>query len=213
MELSSNPTLDDITGLSPVIPVVKIPSADAAVEVAKALARGGVPVIELTLRTSAGIEAIRAISSEVPEIVVGAGTVTTPVQLTDAVEAGATFIVSPGSPRALRSAALEMGIPALLGANTVTEMMELFDDGWQTLKFFPAEAAGGIEYLSSVRGPLPGLKFCPTGGINLKNAQFYLDLPNVPCVGGSWLTPNDAIEAGNWGLIEQLARRARESLG
>ncbi|WP_297747389.1 bifunctional 4-hydroxy-2-oxoglutarate aldolase/2-dehydro-3-deoxy-phosphogluconate aldolase [uncultured Tessaracoccus sp.] len=197
--------MDSLIALSPVIPVVKVPSADAAVEVARALLRGGVRIIELTLRTPAGMDAIRAIASDVPEMAVGAGTVTKPEQVNGALDAGAQFIVTPGAPAELVRAVHATGAPALLGAGTVSEMMALANAGWKTLKFFPAEAAGGTKYLSSVRGPLPDIQFCPTGGINLKNAPDYLALPNVPCVGGSWLTPDAAIQAGDWGVIEGLA--------
>lgn len=210
MSTDGDSTIEEICRISPVVPVVKVPNVETAVNVAKALVRGGVPVIELTLRTSAAIDAIRAIAAEVPEITLGAGTVTTPEQVFLAVEAGARFIVSPGSPRELQEAVLDADIPALLGAATVSEMMQLASRGWRSMKFFPAEAAGGMSYLSSVRGPLPDLQFCPTGGVNRKNASEYLALANVACVGGSWLTPEAAVEAGDWDTIEQLARDASQ---
>lgn len=200
--------MEDILAVAPVVPVVKVHTPDAGVRVAQALVRGGVPVIELTLRTSAALETIRAIAEEVPEILLGAGTVTTPEQVALVVEAGARFIVTPGAPHALQQAVLDAGVPALLGASTLTEMMQLASQGWRTLKFFPAEAAGGTKFLASVRGPLPELRFCPTGGINIGNAPEYLELPNIAAVGGSWLTPDVAVESGDWELIEKLAREA-----
>lgn len=210
MITDSENTIEAICEISPVMPVVKVPSAEAGVGVARALVRGGVPVIELTLRTDSALDAIRAITQEVPDIVVGAGTVTSAEQVQLAVDAGARFVVSPGSPSALQSAVAEAEVPALLGATTLSEMMQLADRGWTTMKFFPAEAAGGISYLSSVRGPLPGLRFCPTGGVNPANASDYLAQENVICVGGSWLTPRSAVESGDWHAIEQLAREASQ---
>lgn len=208
MSTTATPTMGEICRLSPVVPVFKVSDVDSAVNVARALVRGGVPVIELTLRTSAALDAIGAIAQQVPEIMLGAGTVTTPDQVHLAVQAGARFIVSPGSPTELQDAVLDAGIPALLGAATVSEMMALAARGWRTMKFFPAEAAGGAGLLSSVRGPLPDLQFCPTGGVNLANAAGYLALPNVACVGGSWLTPEAAVRAEDWATIEQLARES-----
>ncbi|MFK5582487.1 bifunctional 4-hydroxy-2-oxoglutarate aldolase/2-dehydro-3-deoxy-phosphogluconate aldolase [Serinicoccus sp. LYQ131] len=205
MPSTDTPTMEDICRISPVVPVVKAPNPDAAVEVAKALVRGGVSVIELTLRTSTAVESIRAIAEEVPEITLGAGTVITPEQVALVVDAGARFVVSPGSPAALQDAVHDAGIPALLGAATVTEMLELASRGWRTVKFFPAEDAGGARYLSNLRGPLPDLQFCPTGGISQANVRDYLALPNVPCVGGSWITPESAVAAGDWARIEELA--------
>lgn len=210
MSTATTLTMEEICRMSPVMPVVKVSSAEAAVSVAKALVRGGVPVIELTLRTSAAIDAIRAVAAEVPDIVLGAGTITTAEQVTLAVGAGARFVVSPGTPGDLQEAVLDAGVPALLGAATTTEMMQLASRGWRTMKFFPAEAAGGASYLSSVRGPLPELQFCPTGGVNRKNAADYLALANVACVGGSWITPEAAVEAGDWATIERLAAEAAQ---
>lgn len=210
MSKLESPTMDEICQMSPVVPVVKVPSVDAAVNAAKALVRGGVPVIELTLRTSAALDSIRTIAAEVPEIMLGAGTVTTPEQVSLAIEAGARFIVSPGSPLDLQEAVLDTGVPALLGAATVTEMMQLASRGWHTMKFFPAKAAGGTDYLSDVCGPLPDLQFCPTGGVNRKNAADYLALANVACVGGSWLTPEAAVDAGDWATIEKMAGEAAQ---
>ena len=198
----------DILSISPVIPVVVIHDVDAAVPLAQALARGGVGVIEITLRTPAGLAAVERVAAEVPEIAVGAGTVTTPEQVEAVSRAGASFIVLPGSPEGLLSAAVDSGLPLLPGASTITEMMRLVERGQDVLKFFPAEASGGRDFLSAVAGPLPDIRFCPTGGISPANAQSYLALPNVGCVGGSWLTPGEAVAAGDWGRIQALAEQA-----
>lgn len=195
----------DLLTISPVIPVVVIDEARQAVPLARALARGGVGVIEITLRTPAGLSAIERVAAEVPEIRVGAGTVTTATEVWDVARAGAQFIVLPGSPDQLLAAALDSGLPLLPGASTVTEMMRLREHDLTVVKFFPAEASGGVHFLSAVAGPLPNLRFCPTGGITLLTAPRYLALPNVGCVAGSWLTPRDAIAAEDWARIEVLA--------
>lgn len=197
-----------ILGISPVIPVVVINNAEAAVPLAQALARGGVGVIEITLRTDAAVKAVERVAAEVPEIRVGAGTVTTPQQVRAVTRAGASFLVLPGSPDRLLSAAIDSGLPLLPGASTLTEMMRLVEHGCEALKFFPAEPSGGRDFLAAVAGPLPHIRFCPTGGINEATAPAYLSLPNVDCVGGSWLTPQVAIETCDWNCIESLARRA-----
>ncbi|MEO3937456.1 bifunctional 4-hydroxy-2-oxoglutarate aldolase/2-dehydro-3-deoxy-phosphogluconate aldolase [Dermatophilaceae bacterium Soc4.6] len=198
----------DVLAVSPVIPVVVVESVDQAVPLALALLRGGVGVIEITLRSEAGLEAIRAVAAEVPQMVVGAGTVLTAEHALAVTEAGASFIVTPGSPPRLLDAVLETGVPLLCGSGTLTEMLTLAERGLDAMKFFPAEASGGIPYLSSVHGPCPTLRFCPTGGISLANAAAYLALPNVGCVGGSWLTPKDAVAVGDWDRIEALATEA-----
>ncbi|MDR6862753.1 bifunctional 4-hydroxy-2-oxoglutarate aldolase/2-dehydro-3-deoxy-phosphogluconate aldolase [Phycicoccus sp. 3266] len=198
----------DILGLAPVIPVVVVDEVAQAVPLARALLRGGIPVIELTLRSEAGLGAIEAVASEVEGIVVGAGTVVTPAQVQQVVDAGAQFLVTPGSPPRLVEAALGSGLPLLAGAGTLTEMLTLAEAGLEVQKFFPAEASGGRPYLSAVAGPCPQLRFCPTGGITPQTAADWLALPNVGCVGGSWLTPKDAVAQGDWARIEQLAREA-----
>lgn len=195
----------DLLALSPVIPVAVIHEAEHAVPVARALARGGVGVIEVTLRTEAGFEAVRRIAAEVPEVVVGAGTVTTPEQAVRCARAGAQFLVTPGSPPHLLDATLDTGLPVLAGAATLTEMMALLERGLPEMKFFPALAAGGTAYLTAVHGPLPEARFCPTGGVTVDNAPQFLGLPNVACVGGSWLTPQDALHAGDWDRVTRLA--------
>jgi 2-dehydro-3-deoxyphosphogluconate aldolase / (4S)-4-hydroxy-2-oxoglutarate aldolase len=195
----------DLLSISPVIPVIVLDSATDAVPLARALARGGVRIMEITLRTPAGIEAIERVAAEVPETTVGAGTVTTPEEVAAAVTAGAQFIVTPGATDRLLAAALDTGLPLLAGANTLTEILRLREHGQQAVKFFPAEASGGAAYLKAVAGPVPDVSFCPTGGIGPANAAQYLALPNVGCVGGSWLTPAAAVRDGDWAAIERLA--------
>jgi 2-dehydro-3-deoxyphosphogluconate aldolase / (4S)-4-hydroxy-2-oxoglutarate aldolase len=199
---------DALFSLSPVIPVVVVDTVEQAVPVARALVAGGVAVIELTLRTDAGLDAIRAIAAEVPEITVGAGTVTTPAKAKLAAEAGAQFLVSPGATPSLLAAMSETGLPFLPGTASVSEALAVLETGHTAMKFFPAEAAGGAAYLSSLPTVLPEARFCPTGGITLASAPSYLALANVGCVGGSWLTPKDALAAGDWGRVTALAREA-----
>jgi 2-dehydro-3-deoxyphosphogluconate aldolase/(4S)-4-hydroxy-2-oxoglutarate aldolase len=198
----------DLLDLSPVMPVVVIADAADAVPTARALFAGGIRVIELTLRTPAALKAIERVATEVPDVVVGAGTVTAPEHAKQAADAGAAFLVTPGCTDRVLDAAFDTGLPFLPGASTVSEAMRLAERGLTALKFFPAEASGGIAYLSSIGGPLPGLRFCPTGGITVKSAPDYLALPNVGCIGGSWLTPKDVLAAKDFGRIESLAREA-----
>ncbi|MEV5713323.1 bifunctional 4-hydroxy-2-oxoglutarate aldolase/2-dehydro-3-deoxy-phosphogluconate aldolase [Amycolatopsis mediterranei] len=181
-------TGQDLLELSPVMPVVVIDDADDAVPTARALLAGGIGVIELTLRTPAALAAIERVAAEVPDIVIGAGTVVSPDQAKQAADAGAKFLVTPGCTDAVVDACFESGLPFLPGASTVSEAMRLAERGLSALKFFPAEASGGVAYLKSIAGPLPSLKFCPTGGITVASAPSYLALPNVGCIGGSWLT-------------------------
>ncbi|MEU9836935.1 bifunctional 4-hydroxy-2-oxoglutarate aldolase/2-dehydro-3-deoxy-phosphogluconate aldolase [Streptosporangium sp. NPDC048047] len=194
--------------IAPVIPVVVIDDPETAVPLARALAAGGLPAIEVTLRTACALDAIARIAAEVPEAVVGAGTVRTPADVTASVKAGARFLVSPGSTPRLLDAMEEGGIPFLPGAATSSEVMALAERGLTEMKFFPAEAAGGVPYLKSLGGPLPEVRFCPTGGIRLQTAPEYLALANVGCVGGTWLTPADALAAGDYARIEKLAAEA-----
>ncbi|MGW5719006.1 bifunctional 4-hydroxy-2-oxoglutarate aldolase/2-dehydro-3-deoxy-phosphogluconate aldolase [Amycolatopsis sp. NPDC003865] len=181
-------TGQDLLELSPVMPVVVIDDADDAVPTARALLAGGIGVIELTLRTPAALAAIERVAAEVPEIVIGAGTITAADHAKQAADAGAKFLVTPGCTDAVVDACFETGLPFLPGASTVSEAMRLAERGLTALKFFPAEASGGVAYLKSIAGPLPQLKFCPTGGITVASAPSYLALPNVGCIGGSWLT-------------------------
>jgi 2-dehydro-3-deoxyphosphogluconate aldolase/(4S)-4-hydroxy-2-oxoglutarate aldolase len=194
--------------LVPVVPVVVVDDPAHAVPVARALVAGGLPVIELTLRTPVALDAIRAIAAEVPEILVGAGTILTPGQAKQAHDAGAGFLVSPGATPALLAGMADTGLPFLPGTSTVSEMLAVLETGRTEMKFFPAEASGGAAFLSSVASPVPAARFCPTGGITAASAPSYLSLPNVGCVGGSWLTPKDALATGDWARIERLAREA-----
>lgn len=200
--------MSSLLDVSPVVPVVVLKDAAQAVPLARALLAGGVPIIELTLRTPAGLEAIRRIAAEVPEILVGAGTILTGEQAEASAKAGAQFLVSPGSTPALLDAMDDTGLPYLPGTATVSEMLAVAERGITELKFFPAEAAGGAPYLASVASPLPQLRFCPTGGITAATAGRYLELPNVGCVGGSWLTPADTLAAGDWARVTALAAEA-----
>jgi 2-dehydro-3-deoxyphosphogluconate aldolase/(4S)-4-hydroxy-2-oxoglutarate aldolase len=194
--------------IAPVIPVVVVQDAADAVPIAKALVDGGLPIIELTLRTPVALPAIERIAAEVPEIIVGAGTIVDTAQAKLALAAGAQFLVSPGSTADLRAAMRDTGLPHLPGVATVSEVMALLEDGYTDMKFFPAEAAGGVPYLRAIHSPVPVARFCPTGGITPTNMAEYLETPNVGCVGGSWLTPADAIDRHDWSQISQLARKA-----
>jgi len=193
---------------APVVPVVVVDDAAHAVPLARALVAGGLPVIELTLRTPAALDAIRAIADEVPEILLGAGTVVTPGQAKEALDAGAQFLVSPGSTPALLGAMADTGLPFLPGTATVSEVLAVLEAGFSELKFFPAEASGGAAFVKAVGAPVPAARFCPTGGITAASAPSYLALPNVGCVGGSWITPADALATGDWARVERLAREA-----
>jgi 2-dehydro-3-deoxyphosphogluconate aldolase / (4S)-4-hydroxy-2-oxoglutarate aldolase len=197
-----------LLSLVPVVPVVVLDDLDHAVPVARALVAGGLPVIELTLRTPVALDAIAAIAAEVPDILVGAGTITTPELVSRAVKAGAQFLVSPGTTPGLLREMQWSGVPFLPGTATVSEAMAVLEAGFSEMKFFPAEASGGAAYLRSLASPLPAARFCPTGGITAASAPSYLSLPNVGCVGGSWLTPADALAAGDWQRVEALAREA-----
>ncbi|TWV56249.1 bifunctional 4-hydroxy-2-oxoglutarate aldolase/2-dehydro-3-deoxy-phosphogluconate aldolase [Streptomyces misionensis] len=197
-----------VLDLSPVVPVVVLSDASVAVPLARALVAGGLSAIEVTLRTPAALDAIRAIADEVPQAVVGAGTVITPEQVDACVAAGARFLVSPGWTEGLLGAMRGSGVPFLPGVSTASEVVALLERGVREMKFFPAQAAGGTEYLRSLAGPLPQARFCPTGGIGPATAPDYLALPNVGCVGGSWMVPADAVAARDWARIEALARGA-----
>lgn len=194
--------------LAPVVPVVVLDDPAAAVPLARALVRGGLPVIELTLRTSSALEAVRRVVEQVPEITVGVGTVLTPAQAEAAVEAGAAFLVSPGLSPALRSWLPDSPVPLLPGVATVSEVLEAQELGMDELKLFPAVAAGGLSLLAAWASPLPTARFCPTGGITRETAAAYLALPNVGCVGGSWITPASALIEGAWSAVETLASEA-----
>ena len=202
------PVLGSLLDRVPVMPVVVVDSAADAVSIARALVAGGLPAIELTLRTAAALDAIRAIADEVPDILVGAGTVGGPGQAEQAVAAGAQFLVSPGVTGSLLHAMQDTGLPFLPGTATVSEALAALEAGVTELKFFPAAASGGTAYLKAIASPVPTARFCPTGGITAASAPSYLQLPNVGCVGGSWLTPGDAVAAGDWDRIARLATAA-----
>jgi 2-dehydro-3-deoxyphosphogluconate aldolase/(4S)-4-hydroxy-2-oxoglutarate aldolase len=197
-----------IVALAPVIPVIVIEDWKAAAPLARTLAAAGLPAIEITLRTPSAMQAIRAICGEVEGAVVGAGTVLTGDQLEDAAEAGARFAVSPGISPSLLAAATAAALPLLPGAATASEAMALFERGYALQKFFPAAPAGGVAYLKALAAPLPDIRFCPTGGVDAGNAASYLALPNVACVGGSWVAPAEAIAGGDWERIGELAKSA-----
>ncbi len=197
--------------LSPVMPVVTIEDAALAPDLARAFVRGGIRVIEVTLRTPAALHAIEAISRAEPDICVGAGTVLSISDLHSAAGAGAAFAISPGTTQALLEAGRLSTIPYLPGVATASELMNGLAAGYRCFKFFPAGAAGGIPMLKSFAGPFPDASFCPTGGITQETVRSYLDLPNVLCVGGSWLSPAEALAARDWVRIETLASKAAAS--
>ncbi len=201
-------TPGSLLSVAPVVPVVGGDDPAHAVPRARALGDGGLRVIELTLRTPGALEAIRAIAEEVPEILLGAGTVCTPAQAEAAAAAGAQFLVSPGATPGLLAAMLGTGLPFLPGTSSVSEVLTVLEAGVEEMKFFPAEASGGAPWLKAVSGPVPAARFCPTGGITAATAPAYLALPNVGCVGGSWLTPQEALESGDWQRVATLAAEA-----
>lgn len=194
--------------LAPVVAVVVIDALDDAVPLARALVSGGIKAIEVTLRTPVALDAIRAIAGEVEGSVVGAGTLLTPADIAAAEKAGARFGVSPGATPGLLDAADDCALPYLPGAATATEAMRLLERGYRLQKFFPATQAGGPDYLRALAAPLPGIRFCPTGGITSASASDWLALPNVVCVGGSWMSAAKLLRAGDWTAVEQLARAA-----
>ncbi len=199
---------EDLLGDVRVIPVITIPDSEFAVPLAQALVAGGLTVLEITLRSEAALASIARIAVEVPAAVVGAGTVSTPQQYRDARSAGAQFVVAPGCTDALAAAAAEAGGAFLPGAVTPSEILRVTEHGITLMKFFPAEANGGIEALKALAGPFPGIRFCPTGGVDLARANDYLALDNVDCVGGTWMVPLDLIERGDWDAIAELALEA-----
>lgn len=202
-------SIDQILKVAPVVPVMVVERIEDAVPLAKALYNGGLKVLEITLRTPCALDAITAMVEALPDdAVIGAGTVITPKDLDKAVKAGSTFLVSPGTTPALIEAAKASPVPLLAGVATPTEAMHLLAEGFAHQKFFPAEAAGGVPMLKSIGGPLPQITFCPTGGIDLAKAPSYLALPNVACVGGTWMAPKELMKAGRWDEIERLAREA-----
>ncbi len=199
----------DIMSRAPVIPVITVPEGVDAVAMARTLVGNGLPVLEITLRTGAALDAIAAIARAVPDAIVGGGTVRRGDDLAALAEAGARFAVSPGLTRELAAAAASAPVPLLPGVATASEIMAANAAGFPALKFFPAEAAGGVAALRSFAGPFPDIVFCPTGGLRPATAPDYLALPNVACVGGTWITPPDLLRAGDWSAIADMARAAR----
>lgn len=198
----------DVFQLSPVVPVIVVDNLEHAVPMAEALMRGGIRVLEVTLRTPVALEAIQLLREQLPDAVVGAGTVTTAEQLQQVINVGAQFAISPGITESLLRAGNKATIPLIPGIATVSELMQAVDSGYQHLKFFPAEAAGGVSMLKSIAGPFAHVRFCPTGGIGAHNYQSYLALANVDCVGGSWIVPADAVNAKDWQRVTELATAA-----
>lgn len=205
---SKQKKIEIILGKAPVVPVMVIEDVKQAVPLAKALVKGGLPVLEITLRTDAALDAIKAIMDEVEGAVVGAGTVLTPKQINKVDKMGCAFAVSPGATGKLLGAAEDVKLPLLPGGVTASEVMALLEWGYRFQKFFPAEAAGGVAALSSLASPLPDVKFCPTGGITPEKAPAYLKLPNVVTIGGSWMVPKKLVQEGSWEAILMLAKEA-----
>ncbi|CAH0990913.1 KHG/KDPG aldolase [Sinobacterium norvegicum] len=200
--------LADVLKISPVIPVLVIESVEDAVPLAQALSDGGLKVLEVTLRTEAALASIKAMRDACPDLIIGAGTILTAEHYRLAVEAGSQFIVSPGCCEQLLAAAAQYDVPFLPGASTLSEMMALYNVGYQVLKFFPAELNGGAPFLKTVSAVMPQLTFCPTGGISTANAGDYLSLPNVACIGGSWMASAKSISAKDWSTISQQSEEA-----
>lgn len=192
---------------APMVPVIALQNLEQAVPLAEALVRGGLPVLEITLRTPAGLPAIRAIADAVPGAIVGAGTVRNPADFRAAIDAGSEFVITPGITQATLDTAATTEVPLIPGIATASELMLAMDHGLHTVKFFPAEASGGAAALKALAGPFPEVRFCPTGGIGMHNLTDYLDLPTVITVGGSWVMPQALLDSGDW---DSIATRARE---
>lgn len=203
----------DLFAMGPIVPVLVIKKVEDALPIAEALLAADVKVLEVTLRTSAALEAISIIAKELPEAIIGAGTVTNRVQLQRSYDAGAKFAISPGLTIDLLKAGNEGNIALIPGISSISELMDGADYGYNHLKFFPAEASGGVKALQSIGGPFPDIRFCPTGGINLKNVRDYLALSNVACCGGSWLVNDKIVDAKDWAAITLLANQALAHVG
>jgi 2-dehydro-3-deoxyphosphogluconate aldolase/(4S)-4-hydroxy-2-oxoglutarate aldolase len=198
----------DLFNMGPIVPVLVINNVEEALPIAEALLTAGVKVLEVTLRTAAALDVISAIAKELPEAIVGSGTVTNRKQLQQSYDAGAKFAISPGLTKDLLQAGNEGNIALIPGISSISELMDGADYGYDHLKFFPAEASGGVNAIKSIGGPFPDIRFCPTGGINLNNVRDYLALPNVVCCGGSWLVSNSIVENKKWSEITKLANQA-----
>lgn len=200
----------DIFAAGPIVPVLVINKVEEALPIAEALLAANVKVLEVTLRTPAALDVISIIAKELPEAIIGSGTVTNRQQLQQSYDAGAKFAISPGLTKDLLQAGNEGNIALIPGISSISELMDGADYGYDHLKFFPAEASGGVNAIKSIGGPFPDIRFCPTGGINLKNVRDYLALPNVVCCGGSWLVSSDIVRDKNWSQITMLANQALE---
>ncbi|OUR78980.1 keto-deoxy-phosphogluconate aldolase [Marinomonas sp. 42_23_T18] len=205
--MASQLTPRDVMTSTPVVPVIVVDNVEQAINLGKALVAGGVPVLEVTLRTEAALAAISALREQVPEAIVGAGTVCTRAQYVQAVEAGSQFIISPGMTPDLLAVGKEYDVPYLPAVATISDILLGIEYGYDHFKFFPAEINGGVKALKAFSGPLADISFCPTGGVSPANYKEYLALPNVLCVGGSWIVPKDLIEAGKWDEITALAKQ------
>ncbi|MDI9819865.1 MULTISPECIES: bifunctional 4-hydroxy-2-oxoglutarate aldolase/2-dehydro-3-deoxy-phosphogluconate aldolase [unclassified Legionella] len=204
---------ETLFSLSPIIPVVVIKDLEAAIPTARALLAGGIKILELTLRTPVALEAIHLLTQEMPEVIIGAGTVTTPQQMEACIKAGARFAISPGLTRDLLQTGKDSSVPLIPGVASISELMEGINLGYQHFKFFPAELLGGIPMLKAIHGPFPAVTFCPTGGISEKNFLDYLSLPNVQCVGGTWVVPGEAMREGHWHRITEASVAALKQAG
>ncbi|GAA9922128.1 bifunctional 4-hydroxy-2-oxoglutarate aldolase/2-dehydro-3-deoxy-phosphogluconate aldolase [Helicobacter pylori] len=198
----------EVLQISPIVPVVVIENIKDAVPLAQSLVEGGIHIIEVTLRSSCALEAIELIAKNVPKMRVGAGTILNPTQLEQAQNRGAEFLISPGLTIKLLEYAKKKDMPLIPGVSSSSEVMQALELGYNALKFFPAEYCGGVKLLNAFNGPFKGVKFCPTGGISTDNMHSYLDLENVLCVGGSWLTPKDLIQNKEWDKIAEICKRA-----
>ncbi|WP_131142981.1 bifunctional 4-hydroxy-2-oxoglutarate aldolase/2-dehydro-3-deoxy-phosphogluconate aldolase [Helicobacter pylori] len=198
----------EVLQISPIVPVVVIENIKDAVPLAQSLIEGGIPIIEVTLRSSCALEAIELIAKNVPKMRVGAGTILNPTQLEQAQNRGAEFLISPGLTPSLLEHAKKKNMPLIPGVSSSSEVMQALELGYNALKFFPAEYCGGVKLLNAFNGPFKGVKFCPTGGISADNMRSYLNLENVLCVGGSWLTPKDLIQNKEWDKITEICKRA-----
>lgn len=206
-------TPSELFAMGPIVPVLVIHDVADALPIAKALLQAGIKVLEVTLRTPAALAAIRVIASSLPEAIVGAGTVTNAQMLQQSYEAGAKFAISPGMTKDLLKAGMDSEIALIPGISSISELMDGIDCGYDHFKFFPAEASGGIKAISSIGGPFPDIRFCPTGGININNVNDYLNLPNVACCGGSWLVTDDIVRNKDWEAISLLATQALAHVG
>ncbi|WQV90207.1 bifunctional 4-hydroxy-2-oxoglutarate aldolase/2-dehydro-3-deoxy-phosphogluconate aldolase [Helicobacter pylori] len=198
----------EVLQISPIVPVVVIENIKDAVPLAQSLIEGGIPIIEVTLRSSCALEAIELIAKNVPKMRVGAGTILNPTQLEQAQNRGAEFLISPGLTIKLLEHAKKKDMPLIPGVSSSSEVMQALEWGYNALKFFPAEYCGGVKLLNAFNGPFKGVKFCPTGGISVDNMRSYLALENVVCVGGSWLTPKDLVQNKEWDKITEICKRA-----